>query len=302
VPVVFLSSASDNMNIVMAMNMGGDDFIAKPFDLDVLTAKVRAQLRRAYDFAGQLEAIEHRGALLNLGDATLAYGGQKIELTKNEYRVLQTLMEHKGRVVSREALMMRLWETDDFVDENTLTVNVARLRRKLDAAGLPGFIATKKGLGYIVDGSNLDDTGDYRPGMKAARELLVTSPLKEAGLTKKDIRELSKQLGLPTWNKPSFACLSSRIPYGQEITKEKLNMIDAAEQYLLDSGFRQIRVRHHGDMARIEVSPEERAKFFNMDMMDNVSKRLKEIGFSYVTLDLQGYRTGSMNEVIKREE
>ena len=150
VPIIFLSSASDNMNIVMAMNMGGDDFIAKPFDLHVLAAKVQAVLRRTYDFSGQTSLLEHRGAILNMGDATLAYEGKKVELTKNEYKVLQTLLENKGRAVSREALMTKLWETDCYVDENTLTVNVTRLRRKLEAVGLTDFIVTKKGIGYLV--------------------------------------------------------------------------------------------------------------------------------------------------------
>lgn len=150
-PVIFLSSAADNMNIVMAMNMGGDDFIAKPFDMDVLTAKVQAMLRRSYEFSGEGGLLEHRGAVLKLADALLFYRGEKIELTKNEYRILQTLLEHKGQAVSREALMTKLWETDSFVDENALTVNVARLRKKLDAAGLPEFIATRRGMGYVVE-------------------------------------------------------------------------------------------------------------------------------------------------------
>ncbi len=150
VPVLFLSSASDNMNIVMAVNMGGDDFIAKPFDLEVLTAKVQAALRRAYDFSGQAGLLEHRGAILNTSDATLTCGTQRVELTRNEYRILQTLLENKGRTISRDTLMTRLWETDSYVDENTLSVNIARLRRKLDAVGLPDFIQTKKGMGYLV--------------------------------------------------------------------------------------------------------------------------------------------------------
>ena len=150
VPIVFLSSASDNMNIVMAMNMGGDDFIPKPFDRNVLMAKVQAILRRTYDFGTNAAVLSHRNAFLNTADASLVYQGQKIELTKNENRILQMLMEHKGKVVSREALMQRLWETDSFVDENTLTVNVTRLRKKLDAAGLSDFIATKKGMGYLM--------------------------------------------------------------------------------------------------------------------------------------------------------
>ena len=150
VPIIFISSASDNMNIVMAMNMGGDDFIAKPFDLHVLAAKVQAVLRRTYDFSGQTSLLEHRGAILNMGDATLTFEGKKEELTKNEYKILQTLLENKGRAVSRDALMTKLWETDCYVDENTLTVNVTRLRRKLDAVGLTGFIITKKGIGYLI--------------------------------------------------------------------------------------------------------------------------------------------------------
>ena len=151
VPVVFLSSASENMNIVMAMNMGGDDFIAKPFDLNVLLAKIQAILRRTYDFAAPAPTLEHRGAVLNTADASLTYQGQRIELTKNDYRILQTLLERKGSVVSRETLMEKLWETDSFVDENTLTVNIARLRRKLEAAGLSDYITTKKGLGYLIE-------------------------------------------------------------------------------------------------------------------------------------------------------
>lgn len=151
VPVVFLSSASDNMNIVMAMNMGGDDFIAKPFDLNVLTAKVQAMLRRTYDLGGQARLLQHRDAVLNTDDSTLTYHGERVELTKNEYRILQVLMENKGKTVSRDVLMQRLWESDSFVDENTLSVNVARLRKKLDGAGLENFIATKKGMGYIVE-------------------------------------------------------------------------------------------------------------------------------------------------------
>lgn len=150
VPIIFISSASDNMNIVMAMNMGADDFIAKPFDQSVLIAKVQAILRRAYDYAGGVPVLEHRGALLNTGDGTLTYQGENIDLTKNEYRILLALMRSKGSVVSRERLMELLWEGDSFVDENTLTVNVNRLRKKLDRAGLTSFITTKFGVGYLI--------------------------------------------------------------------------------------------------------------------------------------------------------
>lgn len=150
VPVIFLSSASDNMNIVMAINMGGDDFVAKPFDLNVLMAKVQAMLRRTYDFGGQTGLFEHRGVILNLSDATVFYDGSRVELTKNEFKILQILMEQKGNVVSRDKIMTRLWESDSYVDDNTLTVNVTRLRKKLEEAGVKGFITTKKGIGYLI--------------------------------------------------------------------------------------------------------------------------------------------------------
>ncbi len=151
VPILFISSSSDNMNIVMAVNMGGDDFIPKPFDIDVLLAKVRAALRRTYDFSGETSVIEASGAILDKNDTTLLFGGKKTELTKNEYRILEVLITSKGRVVSRDSLMNSLWETDSFVDDNTLTVNITRLRKKLEETGLPDLIKTKKGLGYIIE-------------------------------------------------------------------------------------------------------------------------------------------------------
>lgn len=151
VPIIFISSAADNMNIVMAMNMGADDFIAKPFDQSVLMAKIQALLRRTYDFGTSSTLLEHRGAMLNTGDSTLLYDGERIELSKNEYRILFTLIQNKGKVVSREKLMEALWKTDIFVDENTLSVNINRLRKKLDGVGLNGFITTKFGMGYIIE-------------------------------------------------------------------------------------------------------------------------------------------------------
>ena len=146
VPVVFISSASDNMNIVMAMTMGGDDFIPKPVDLEVMMAKIQALLRRSYDMA----VLEHRGAVLNLNSTALTFQGRQVELTKNEFRILQTLLENKGKVVSRDTLMTKLWQMDAYVEENTLTVNVTRLRKKLENAGLENFITTKVGSGYII--------------------------------------------------------------------------------------------------------------------------------------------------------
>ena len=139
------------MNIVMAMNLGADDFICKPFDGAVLVAKIQAMLRRTYDFGDAVPVLEHRGAMLNTGDGTFTYGGERIPLTKNEYRILLTLMQEKGKVVSREKLMEQLWESDSFIDDNTLTVNVNRLRKKLNGAGLSEFITTKFGVGYLIE-------------------------------------------------------------------------------------------------------------------------------------------------------
>ncbi len=150
VPIIFVSSASDNMNIVMAMNMGADDFISKPFDYSVLIAKIQAILRRTYDFSNEINVLEHRSAFLDTNANTLTYNEANIPLTKNEYRILHCLMENKGKVVSREFLMERLWKTDTFIDENTLTVNINRLRKKLDSYGLNDFIITKFGVGYIL--------------------------------------------------------------------------------------------------------------------------------------------------------
>lgn len=150
-PIVFISSASDNMNIVMAVNMGGDDFIAKPFDFSVLLAKVQAILRRTYDMTGGIAVIEHKGVTLYLNNFTLSYQDKTLELTKNEFRILETLLANKGKVVSRETLMTKLWQDDNYVEENTLTVNVNRLRKKLDDLGAKDFIKTKVGIGYIVE-------------------------------------------------------------------------------------------------------------------------------------------------------
>ena len=150
VPVIFISSAADNMNMIMAMNMGADDFIAKPFDLSVLTTKINAVLRRAYSFSGNSDLISHGSVILDISSAVVTNGDKKAELTKNELRILRTLMENAGRIISRDTLMQRLWETDCFVDENTLTVNVSRLRKKLENIGLENYITTKVGMGYMI--------------------------------------------------------------------------------------------------------------------------------------------------------
>ena len=150
-PVIFISSASDNMNIVMAVNMGGDDFVAKPFDLNVLQAKVQAMLRRTYDFAGESHLLEHKGMIFDSSRGIVTYEGKQAELTKNEMGILKALQEQKGKIVTRDKLMELLWESDSFIDDNTLTVNVARLRKKLEAVGVSDIIKTRKGIGYAVD-------------------------------------------------------------------------------------------------------------------------------------------------------
>ncbi|MDE7416791.1 MAG: response regulator transcription factor [Lachnospiraceae bacterium] len=158
-PILFLSSASDNMNMVMAMNMGGDDFVAKPFDIDVLIAKIQALLRRTYDYTESMSILEHRGAFLNVESGVLTYHDTTIDLTKNEHRILTLLMKSKGQIISRERLMDALWEMDCYVDDNALTVNVGRLRKKLEANGLADFIMTKFGEGYYISDENSADRG-----------------------------------------------------------------------------------------------------------------------------------------------
>ena len=161
--------------------------------------------------------------------------------------------------------------------------------------------AESLGLKFVADGSNLDDTGDFRPGMEAAREMGVRSPLKEAGLTKEEIRRLSRSLGLPTWDKPSLACLASRFPYGTEITSPRLAQIQKAEDFLRRLGFRQVRVRYHGKIARVEVESRDFRRFLATEIRQKATQALKELGFTYVAVDLEGYRTGSMNEALKKE-
>ena len=163
-------------------------------------------------------------------------------------------------------------------------------------------VAREHGMAVVVDGSNFDDQSDHRPGSRAAAELGVRSPLMEADLTKDDIRELSRELGLPTWDKPSLACLSSRFPYGTSILPDKLEQVGAAEQFLREKGFRQIRVRHHEHTARIEIAPDEFSRLFDKALIAEIVAELKRIGYKYVTLDLEGYRTGSMNEVLPAAE
>ena len=160
-------------------------------------------------------------------------------------------------------------------------------------------LTRKEGLAYVVDGSNLDDRNDFRPGRQAKAEMAIRSPLEEARLTKSEIRQVSRQMELPTWDKPARACLASRFPYGEKITTQKTRVIERAEAYLMGLGLKQIRVRYHGPVARIEVGPEDMSIFNDAKFRKKVTRQIKELGFTYVTLDLEGYRTGSMNEVLR---
>ena len=215
--------------------------------------------------------------------------------TEREFRQAVELAKRIGAkqvVIDSEEL-----EIEGFSDNH---VNRCYLCKKALFAKIGEWVR-QHNIRYIADGSNVDDLGDFRPGNQAAKEMGIVSPLQEAGLNKDEIRILSKELGLPTWDKPAFACLASRFPYGQKITREKLQQVDQGEQFLFDLGFRQVRVRHHGDGARLEVSADERGKFFDTALMDKVYEKFIRFGFTYVSLDLKGYRTGSMNEAIKTD-
>ena len=191
---------------------------------------------------------------------------------------------------------------DDEIDDEVLAnpVNRCYFCKKIEFGRIIEK-AAEVGVNVVFDGSNMDDMSDYRPGLQALSELKVISPLRMAGLTKSDIRELSHQLGLRSWNKPALACLGSRIPYGERITIEKLTKIDKSEDYLRSLGFVQFRVRSHEKMARIEISPEERSKMFDGNLLDQISKQLKAYGYQYVCMELEGYVTGSLNRVIENK-
>lgn len=228
-----------------------------------------------------------------LGDRALAVTGDSAS-----YPTIQrTLAE---QITLQFGIRHRVIFTREFDDPN-YTSNPANrcyfckseLYTKLNQLALEG------GFQVICDGTNADDIGDYRPGRQAASEMGVLSPLVECGMTKADIRELSKRAGLPTWNEPASACLSSRVPYGQVVTIEKLSMIDKGEIALKQLGFHQVRVRHHGDIARIEIAEDEMSRALDPEMAKRMYASLKALGFKYVSLDLEGYRTGSLNEGLK---
>lgn len=227
-----------------------------------------------------------------LGDQAIAVTAQSCSFPKRELEEAKTFCQKEGiRQVIFESEELNI---EGFSQNPTNRCYICKkeLFQKIQE------IARENHMAYIVEGSNVDDEGDYRPGMQAVAELHIKSPLREAGLTKQEIRLLSKELGLPTWEKPSFACLSSRFVYGETITREKLAMVDRAEQLLLDMKFTQVRVRIHGTMARIEVLPEEFPRLLEEKNRKLITEQLKAYGFTYVTMDLTGYRTGSMNETL----
>lgn len=224
-----------------------------------------------------------------MGDDVLAIIGKTVSVPNREY--LEAVSFCRSLGVQHTVIGVDQMSIEGFADNPPERCYLCK--KALFTAFLKG--AASRGFGCVAEGSNMDDLGDYRPGLKALSELGIRSPLREAGLTKADIRALSRELDLPTWNKPSFACLATRIPCGEEITEEKLHMVEEAEECLFDLGFTQVRVRHHGEIARIEVVKEEMTKLLESDVAMIVTGRLREIGFRYITVDLDGYRTGSTN-------
>jgi uncharacterized protein len=262
--------------------------------------KLRALLRRFNStliaFSGGVDSA-YLAYIANeeLGDRALAVTGESASYPTHQRQLA-------AQLTTRFGIRHRTIFTYEFDDPN-YTSNPANrcyyckseLYARLDQ------LARERGFEVICDGTNADDIGDYRPGRQAAREFGVRSPLLECGMTKADIRELSRGAGLPTWDEPASACLSSRVPYGHMVTIEKLSMIDKAEMALREMGFRQVRVRHHGDLARIEVAADEMARALDLETTRRVSAALKALGFKYVTVDLEGYRMGSLNESLPKD-
>ncbi len=231
-----------------------------------------------------------------LGDRALAVTGVSPSIPASEVEEAQALSRTIG--IAHQLIETHEMDRPGYVENSPQRC----YHCKTELYGLLSAMARERGFAYVVDGCNVDDLGDHRPGRVAASEHGVRSPLIEAGLTKDEIRALSRERGLPTWDKPAMACLSSRIPYGAPVTIEALERIGAAEAFLRSLGLRQLRVRHHDDVARIELEPEEMAILMRDGNRDRVVERLKELGYHYVTLDLAGFRSGSLNEVLPLQE
>ncbi|MBR1758711.1 MAG: ATP-dependent sacrificial sulfur transferase LarE [Lachnospiraceae bacterium] len=231
-----------------------------------------------------------------LGDQMIAVTARSCSFPEREYKEAEAFCEKEG--IRQVVVVSEELEIEGFAQnpKNRCYLCKKELFEKMGAE------AKRQGMNYIAEGSNMDDNGDYRPGLQAVAELGVKSPLRHAKLYKQEIRELSKEMNLPTWEKPSFACLASRFVYGETITEEKLGMVDKAEQLLIDLGFKQLRVRIHGLIARIEVGENELERLVQPEIRKQIVSYLQSIGFTYVTMDLKGYRTGSMNETLSKEE
>ncbi len=255
-----------------------------------LIAYLKSLGKTAIAFSGGVDStFLLKTAYVAMGDDVLAIIGKTVSVPNREY--LEAVSFCRSLGVQHTVIGIDQMSIEGFADNPPERCYLCK--KALFTAFLKE--AASRGFGCVAEGSNMDDLGDYRPGLKALSELGIRSPLREAGLTKADVRSLSRELDLPTWKKPSFACLATRIPCGEEVTEDKLHMVEEAEECLFDLGFTQVRVRHHGEIARIEVEKEEMIKLLESDIAMTVTARLREIGFRYITVDLDGYRTGSTN-------
>lgn len=261
---------------------------------ELLLAVIRRQGSAAVAFSGGVDSS------LLCHAAAQALGPQALALTVVSPLLPQSEVAAARQIAAQIGIAHVLLDDPDIDDTVAANPQDRCYHCKKVEFGRMLTEAQTRGFSTVLDGSNLDDLNDYRPGLRALKELRIVSPLREAGLAKHEIRSLSQKFGLPTWNKPAFACLASRVPYGEPIDREKLLKIERAEDVLRLWGFHQYRVRMHGDLARIEVAPEERSRFFDPDTLDQVSRAIKAAGFLYVALELEGYRSGSLNRAIGR--
>lgn len=262
--------------------------------LESMKSNIRSLESVAVAFSGGVDsAFLLKVAYDVLGENVLAVTARSSTYPEREYKEAVEFTEKYG--IRHLVIVSEELEVEGFSDNpiNRCYLCKSELFTKIKE------VAVQENIKNIIEGSNFDDLADFRPGLAAIKELGIVSPLREALLTKDEIRFLSKEMGLKTWDKPSFACLSSRFPYGEKITVERLSMIDQAEQFLLDLGFKQVRVRFHGDIARIEIHQKEFVKLLDPDLTQRIYQQFNQIGFLYTTLDLKGYRTGSMNEGLK---